>query len=68
VLDLMRTRYVLGAILDVPDELDDDERAAIEERVLAAFPEARLATCSRMGWSSTDDEPAERPRLRVIRE
>jgi hypothetical protein len=33
-----------------------------------AFPEARQPQLVRMGWSSTDDEAGERPRLRVIRE
>lgn len=62
----MRVRYALGAIIDVDGDLSDGEIEALEARLAAAFPEARRPACMRMGWASTDDEPGERPRLRVI--
>jgi hypothetical protein len=63
----MRVRYALGVIIDVDDDLTAAEVAELVGRLAAAFPEGRQPSCMRMGWSSTDDEPAER-HLYVIRE
>lgn len=59
---------MLGAIIDFGDDLTDEERAEIEERLTELFPDVRLVTCERIGWVSTDHEVAAPTRLHVIRE